>query len=107
MLSDRLTMMSDVPTEIRRAFREREEPTSAEQMLFQEICARAVADALGHASPSEPGPRRHIINDAREWIENGENVEEFFLIAGILLERVRPAVSKSDPTKLRPKRRRR
>jgi phosphoribosylanthranilate isomerase len=107
MLSDRLSVMQAVPLEIRRAFREKEEPVCPEQALLQETCARATADALGFVSESEPSQRNKHIQEAREWFSNTEEgwAETCFDLAGILFEPVRDAVLATEPAKKQTRRR--
>lgn len=99
MLANRLTTMPEMPLEVRRAFREREEPVCPEQALFQEVCARATADAMGYVSEAVPRLKSKYIEDARDWFENGETADLFFDMAGIMFATVRDAVLANPPVK--------
>jgi hypothetical protein len=68
-------------------------PSCGEQVLWREVAARAVLDALGVTPPlrnnRSPYERATVIAEAQRWFRHHErNVEEVFYMAGMKYEPV-------------------
>ncbi len=68
-----------------------------EELLFRDIVARAVLDAVGVTGAAEIKQHNDIVRTARIWLRFGEDRDEFFDHAGLEVSAIVAPVLGLDP----------
>jgi hypothetical protein len=115
LLAERMSANPDIPFEIRKTFANAEEPSGPNCeiiIMWREVVARAIMDALGYTGQTEPDKHNAILREAQWWFKYSPDLQEVFDFAGIPLKTTRDSVmenfaltkvaSKNTPAKRKP-----
>lgn len=100
-LSERISISTKLPFEVRRAFANAPEPDGEERnqvMLWRECAARAIMDALGFTGHTEIDKHNAVLEEAQRWFKySHEDVRLTFEYAQISLESCRESIIQNFP----------
>jgi len=69
MSAHRIIYSPGVPSSIQNVFLNLKDPTCREQIMWREVAARAILDALGHTGISEKPYHNRTVREARNWFK--------------------------------------
>lgn len=95
-LSERIPSNPNLPFEVRQVFATAKEPEGLERntiVLWREVVARLIMDALGYTGQTEPDKHNIILLEAQKWFRySREDMQEVFDLAELPLEITRDSV---------------
>lgn len=87
MLVDDVLQAESIPEAVKRAFWLADPPLCNEQILWREVAARLILDAVGMTPSWEANDdmaHRRVVFEARQWLrDESEDVREVFDLAGV------------------------
>lgn len=105
-LSERISISTKLPFEVRRAFANAPEPEGEDRnhvLLWREAAARAIMDALGFTGHTEIDKHNAVLGEAQRWFKySPEDVRLTFEYAGLSLESCRESIFRSFPLTRKP-----
>ncbi len=96
-LYQRILLVNKVPERVRRTFGGLPPVKLDEELLFRDVCARAVLDAVGVTGAADARDHNDIVRLARTWLRFGSNKDDFFDHAGLDMDAVIPETLAIDP----------
>lgn len=105
-LSERISISTKLPFEVRRAFATAPDPEEEERnhvILWRECVARAIMDALGFTGHTETDKHNAVMEEAQRWFKyHPKDVSLTFQYAKISLESCRDAILQNFPLTRKP-----